>query len=418
MRRLALVLIAAAWVGACTDSLAGGATCPSLCPEQSLPIEEVVLTDAITFDTTLSPFPVPGTEVGILLASRGDSLDIRGIFRYDSLPSVYPDEGVDRTITGVDSARLRVRFDTATADFTGTMTLEIYDVDTTAADTDTDALIALFRPDRLLSSIEISRQLLFLDDTVNVPLPNDVLLNKITSGGRLRVGLRMVGEGSVIVHSVETGLAPVLVFDPAPDDPDINIRALSVNSRTPTDNPLKASDLRDFPLPVVVPPVPEADLTAGGFPATRGFMRVNLPAFYRDSVILVRAQLVLVQRPVRGLADTARTSIFPVAASSSSAVTDLERIAQLAHPPLAFGIGPIFAAPRDSGERRVDIVLLTRQWALDATLPDPPQTIVLLRRADEGRGVGRLAFFGSDAPAELRPRLALAFVRRSRFGLP
>jgi hypothetical protein len=324
---------------------------------------------------------------------------------------------VDRSIVAIDSARIRVRFDTSAVRFTGTMTLEAYDVDTTAADADHAALISLFRPDRLLGSLEVNRQLLFIDDTVNVAISNQVLLQKITTNQRLRVGLRMVGSGEVIVQSVETGLAPVLIFDPAPDNTNISVRAVSVNSRTPVDDPLAAADLRDYSLQVVVPPVPEG-LSAGGLPAHRGFLRLDLPSYYRDSVVLVRAQLVLVQRPVRGVGDADSVLVFPVAASSSAAVTDLIRVAQLAHPPLAFGIAPIFAAPRDSGERRIDLITLARQWTLDATLADPPLTVLLLRRADEGRGSGRLAFYGLDASPELRPRLHLAFVRRARFGLP
>jgi hypothetical protein len=415
-RRLFAVLLAAA-AGACSDDLAGGATCPSLCPEQTLPIEEVVL-DAVAFDTTLAPFPVPGTEIGVLLASRGDSLDVRGIFRYDSLPRVYPDNGVDRQIVDLDSARIRVRFDTTQVGFDGTITLEAYDVDTSAADTDTGALLPLFRPDRLLGSLEISRQLLFLDDTVNVPISNAVLLQKIAASQRLRVGFRMVGTGELIIQSVESALAPVLVFDPAPDNPDINIRAVSVNSRTPAGDPFGASDRRDFSLPVIVPPAPTERLSAGGLPAQRSFLRLNIPPYYRDSVVLVRAQLRLVQRPVSGVADGDSALVYLVAASSSSSVTDLARVAQLAYPPLSFGIAPVYAAPRDSGERRIDIIMLLRQWTLDVALPDPPQTAILLRRGDEGRAVGRLAFYGLDAPADLRPRLHLSFVRRSRFGLP
>lgn len=409
----AIILVA----GACGESLDGGQTCPALCPVQSLAVQDIVL-NAIAFDTTLGTYPVRGTEPGLLLAERGDTLDVRAVVRWDSLPQTYLRLGVTNEITSVDSSRLFVRIDTAAANFTGTVTLEAYDVDTTAVDTNSAALIALFRADRKISSINIARSALFLQDTVSLPLDNAYLLGKIRNGQRLRVGFRMVGAGDMTIQSVETALPVALQFDPAPGDTVVPSGSLTPLSLNPRDDLVSATDLQDFSLVVKAPPAPAERVSAGGLPAYRGYLRFAIPAFYLDSVSIVRAQLELVQRPIHGLAEADLATVYPVVVSAESTVTDLNRAAQLVYAPLSFSIQPLIYAPRDSGDRRVDIVQLVRQWAAQATVTNPIQTAIVLRGANEGRAPGRLAFFGLDAPDALRPKLRISFIARTRFGTP
>lgn len=415
-----LVLALAAAVGAaaaCSESLDGGQGCPALCPQQTLPVQDIVL-DAIAFDTTLGPFPILGTEPGLLLAQHGDTLDVRAVVRYDSLPSKYVKDTTTRDITAVDSARLFVRIDTSAVNFTGTITLEAYDVDTTAADSNTAAVAALFRADRLIGSATIDRPILFLDDTLNIALSNAFVLEKIQNHKRLRVGFRMVGTGDLTLKSVEMGLPVALKFDPAPGDTAVGSRVLGPISRTPSNDLITANDLLDYSLLVKAPPPPAERIAAGGLPAYRGYLRFAIPKYYFDSVIVVRAQLSLTQRPVHGANDGDLATIYPVVVSATGAVTDLKRVSQLVYPPLSFLISPLVFAPKDSGERRLDIVNLVRQWAAASKSTSPIQTALVLRGASEGRAPGRLAFFGLDAPQALRPKLTLSFVARSRFGMP
>src|SRR5690606_1800883 len=144
------------------------------------------------------------------------------------------------------SSRLFIRIDTAVVHFTGTATIEVYDVDTTAADTNTAAIAALFRQDRLLGSVEITRNYFFLDDTLSIPIPDAFVLGKIQGGGRVRLGMRFVGDGDVTVLSIERGLPPALVFDPAPGNTSLANRNIAPLSNTPVGDPLAASDLRDY----------------------------------------------------------------------------------------------------------------------------------------------------------------------------
>ena len=189
-------------------------------------------------------------------------------------------------------------------------------------------------------------------------------------------------------------------------------------SFTPANDLLAANDLRDYSLLVSVPPPPEERVSAGGLPAGRAYFRFAIPSYFFDSVVVVRAQLVLAQRPVRGFADSALVTVLPVALSTGATVTDLRRAADMVYPPFSFGVASLTFAPRDSGERRIDMVQLFRAWSASAKLKTRPTTSLVLRTASEGLAAGRLAFFGLDAPPSVRPRLVLSYVARSRFGIP
>lgn len=419
MKRIFVItgLICAALAGACGEDLDGGGTCPGLCPEQSLPVQDTVL-NAIEFDTTLGTFPILGTETGLLLASRGELLDVRAVVRFDTLAKTYTLDGTDREITAVDSSRIFLRVDTSDVGFTGSVRIEAYDVDTTAADTNTAAVAALFRPDRLLGSVEVLRVQLFLDDTVSIGIPNSFVLSRIQTGGHVRIGLRVVGDGEITLRSIEQGLPASLRFDPAPGNTSVLSRTQNPLSNTPAGDFLVANDLRDYSVVVRGMPAPTERIAAGGLPAYRSYLRFNIPKKFLDSVVIVRAQLVLVQRPVHGIDEDSIAVVFPAPVSTTPAVTDIRRIAQLIYPPFTFGLTGLVFAPNDSGERRLEVVGLVRQWSLTSQLENPPQTAIVLRGADEGRSTGRLAFFGLDAAPELRPRLRLSFVARSRFGIP
>jgi hypothetical protein len=410
-------LICAALGVACSDDLDGGGTCPALCPEQTLPVQDVVL-DAVDLDTTIGPFPLLGTETGLLLAQRSDSLDVRAVVRFDTLATTFTLDGSDHEIVAVDSSRIFIRVDTAAINFTGTIAIEAYDVDTTAADTNTAAVAELFRPDRLLGSTEALRAQFFLDDTISIAIPNSFLLAKIQSGGHVRIGLRIGGEGELTIRSIEQGLPASLRFDPAPGNTSVLSRVQNPLSNTPEGDFLAANDLRDYSVVVKGMPPPTEHLVAGGLPAYRSFIRFNIPKKFLDSVVIVRAQLVLVQRPVHGIDDDSIAVVLPAPVSTTAAVTDIKRAAQLAYPAFSFGLTGLAFAPRDSGERRLELVGLLRQWSLTSKLENAPQTAIIIRGADEGRATGRLAFFGLDAPPELRPRLRLSYVARSRFGIP
>ena len=80
---LALPLVAA--LGACTEDLQTGGTCPVLCPGQEIVIRDTVLEGIVVLDTNLIGFPFQGSEDPLVLAAWTDTLDIRVVTRFDSL---------------------------------------------------------------------------------------------------------------------------------------------------------------------------------------------------------------------------------------------------------------------------------------------------------------------------------------------
>ena len=88
-RKYVVLLAAALGAAACTEKLGSGRACPALCP-----IEEVGIVDTtiagVVLDTTVYPGPAIGSERTVLLLTRTDgALDLRGVFRFDSLPKVF-----------------------------------------------------------------------------------------------------------------------------------------------------------------------------------------------------------------------------------------------------------------------------------------------------------------------------------------
>jgi hypothetical protein len=196
----AVAIASAALLASCSEKLQNDAGCPILCPDQGGDVVNVTL-DATTMDTTVASASGVGTELGLLIAARGDSLDTRAIIRFDTIPDRYAPKAADTTtvaVTEVDSAYIAMRVDTSALKITGALTLEAYDVDTTltndstVADTLTAPLLQLFRPDRLIGSQTYTRAQIL--DTLKYSISNAAILDKAKSGKRLRIGLRAVSS--------------------------------------------------------------------------------------------------------------------------------------------------------------------------------------------------------------------------------
>src|ERR1035437_4083973 len=153
-RRLSFILavLLAAGAGACAESLDGGAGCPRLCPSQTL----------LVLDTVINP------ELALLLATRGDTLEVRGVIRFDTMmTTITPPNDTTQLITRVDSAYLKVVLDTAHARIPAQIRFELYDVDDTL-ETDTPAapVNARFSPSRRIGGITVARA--FLPGTLSI----------------------------------------------------------------------------------------------------------------------------------------------------------------------------------------------------------------------------------------------------------
>ena len=380
--------------------------------------------DAVALDSTLGGFPFPGEQPYLLVALQPgrDSVDVRTVVRFDSLPSkFFPTGGADSlAITKVDSSFLILHVDTLTRRTIGTTTLEAYDVDTAdAVDTTAAALAPLFRAGRRLGSIALDSTVL-KGDTLRLPLSNAAVAAKAGGAKRLRIGLRLTGatRSRFRIFSTQGGASTrgaSLSFDPSTDTTYTPL-VLAPSSGTPPANAEIASGLRDFTfLAAGVRGVEGRDLIVGGVPARRTFLRFAIPQRLADSTTVVRAVLRLVQQPSRGADPTDTVALVPDVVVASDAVTDVRRAVALTSSGRLFGVDSVRIVPTDSGLRELSLVGVVRSWR---SLPTGTQRAVVLRASLEGAQASDLRFYSMEAAAGLRPRLQISYIPRSNFGIP
>ncbi|MBA4071770.1 MAG: hypothetical protein C0497_08050 [Gemmatimonas sp.] len=417
---MGLVAAAAASLGACKEQLDAGSACPSLCPGLSVPIKDTVLSPVLEFDTTLVGYPSIGTEQGIPLASRGDTLDVRGVIRFDSLQRRFAPPGDTlRPVTRVDSAFVRMRLNLTQSRLPASVTFELYDVDTIADDGNTAAVLALFRPGRLITSRTLARA--EITDSLRFPLSTAWLLQKIQSGANLRVGLRLAGTGpvSLRVHSVETGLAAEVRYHVSPDTAVRQV-VVSPYSKTPVEPPALANDFRDYAV-VARNALPQAGALAfstGGVPARRAYLRFNVPQWLLDSTTIVRATLLLTQAPQRGFDEADSVTVVGQAVAATKLIRDLYRSSQILIPAGLFIADSIRVAPADSGVRLLEMNGLLRVWKSSTAVTEAPQRAIVLLQKEEGLHGAEVRFFNARSPASVRPRLRVSYIPRVNFGVP
>jgi hypothetical protein len=292
------------------------------------------------------------------------------------------------------------------------VSIELYDVDS-PADTVAADLLPLFNPSRLLGSKTFAPESL-AKDTIFLPVAPAAVLTKIVNGQRLRIGLRLVSTASTQLR-ISAGSA-VLRFKPASD----TAVTVSMLSQTPSDSTLTTlrNDLADYVITAkgVAPPAPNT-IVVGGFPASRTYMRFDLPSHIVDSSTVVRATLTLTQYPTRdspSALDSLGIYAFPVTAGA--VVTDIPRLLRLVTINTAATADSLLVAPADSGTRRLELVNLVRVWK--NTKVEQTQRALVLVVGREGSNPALASFFSSEALPALRPRLQLTYVPQVTLGLP
>ena len=398
-------------VAACSEVLDTSAGCPDLCSNQQGLIETITI-DPIVLDTTVSAATGLGTELSLLLATRGDTVDSRAVIRFDSIPERYIKSPTDTPqIAVVDSARLRLRLDTAGARLPGPIVIEAYDVDTDAPDTLTSAVAALFTPDRLITSKTFATA--DIKDSISIEIPGPAIVAK--KGQRLRIGLRARGQGSVQlpVFSVEAGGAAQLYFR-ADRDTAVKPIVLAPYSKTPANQATVAFSLSDYTLLVKGPPAgpPEA-LNVGGLPARRVYMRFDIPKFIADTAQIVRATLLLTQRPDHTAEANDTVRVLANVSLAAKSVTDLARAAQIT---AGTTLDTLKLSPADSGLKTLEMAQVVALWR--AQNPDQTPRALILVSTTEGRAPVQALFFSIEAAPELRPRLRISYSTRKSRGLP
>jgi len=415
-RIAAAMLLAVMLLGACTETFTGGEGCPELCPTRPTVFRDTIL-DAVVLDSTLGGYPELGLSQLLLLANRTDTLETRGVVRFDVLPTSYlPNNGsTSESITTVDSVFLVLPLDTTARLGTAPVLIEAFDVDTTESDSMQVVVKSLFRADRLLGSTTITPG--SQGDSLRIALSRTALAAKIAVGARLRVGLRMSGgQGQLRLVAFSQGsAAPRLRFDPTTDTTYAPLTVTPSTSIADATSDLILSYLV-YGLTDRGSPTPDAaTLLVGGFPAYRSYLRFNVPVAISDSSTIVRAEVVLTQKPstFANVIDT--VSVLPIIPTSTNAVTDMRRILDLAADGFFASLDSIRLVPRDSGQRVLNVLTLARSWAV---LPDNVPRAIAFRIGLEGGQPAELRFFSSEAAPALRPRLRITYLPRTESAIP
>ena len=296
------------------------------------------------------------------------------------------------------------------------LTIEAYDVDTTATDTVVAILAPLFRPSRLIGSKTFAPE--SLTDTLRIPVSTDTVLDRVKNGTRLRVGFRIVSSKGVDLRvGTSQSATPVTLRIKA----SLDTAALPLNvqplSSTPKDQSFLAGPLADYTIFVKGGSAnPPSILAVGGVPSRRVFMRFNVPARIVDSTTIVRASLLLTQVPNRLLSPRESVFVYPLAILASPAVTDVASALQFLGSNGQFGLDSLRLAPGDSGLRSFEIVGLVRTWRGQPTTVSP--RTIALRSGAEGSLPAEIDFFSTKAAAAVRPKLRITYVPQTSYGIP
>ena len=412
----ALLLFA---ISACTEKLTSSLACPQLCGDQSATLLDTTLTGTISLDTALTGFPLFGAARDFTIIAQGDSADVRLVARFDTIPNLWrhPSATADSAISRVDSATMILVVDTTIGRPTVPITLDAYDVDTTAADSNRAALLPLFRPDRLLGSA--TYQPSEVRDTLRLPISNAAVLARSIAGSRLRIGLRLRNTTAIARLKIAGSLfAPRIRFRVSPDTavPPDTVRFTSF---TPANDGTLAAIYALYPIFVNGPqPIPPPGVLAiGGIGGTRVLLRFNLPPLLVDSVNVIRASLLLQQIPSRVAAsssDTISILVSPIIAGPQ--LTDPLLLSQFTGAGSAIGLDSVRLVPKDAGLRAIELVNLFRVWRNAGTVNSI--RAIVIKATLEGSSAAELNFVSSEGPPAQRPRLQLTYVPRRGFGLP
>jgi len=418
-RPLALATAVVVAFGACDEQLAGGLACPALCPNPPVTLRDTTIF-AVDLDTSIAGYPSFGGELRFFIASFGDTLETAAVVRYDSLPKTFtrPNVAGDSLIIVVDTgAHIQltvVRGDTLAAP----TTIEIYDTDLQGAeDADPTIVAGAFTPDRLLGSRTIPAD--SLRNTVRVPIDPLRLLNKIqsdTPANIMRIGIKVAQAGNpkVSVESSNGGGAPLLVFRPSTDS-TVPLISIQPFSRTPAEVFL-ASDLADHQLVLKSPPSPPLTVfRVGGLPSRRAYLHFTIPPAILDSSNVVRATLILTQRPnafAPEANDTVSVGQFGVIAGPT--VTDLTRaLLFLSRLDIRDSVRVVSS---DSAVRTFEMIDWVRAWR--GTKPEKTPRAMAIATTTEGENARQVDFFSIEAPLAVRPRLRLTYLPRTAGPLP
>jgi hypothetical protein len=160
--------------------------------------------------------------------------------------------------------------------------------------------------------------------------------------------------------------------------------------------------------------LPGADaIRVGGIPGQRAYLRFNIPSKIIDSSSVVRATLILTQKPnTASYLPTDTAGVVPFELGSGSAITDLRRALIF----LYVGMDSVGMAPQDSGQRSFEMIEAIRRWRF-TTAGRTPRALAL-RAMLEGTSAWQADFYSHKAALSVRPRLRVTYVPLIKQALP
>lgn len=421
--------------GACQENLAGGAACPTLCPD-TLTVKDVVLSGTAAFDTmvTVIGFPPLGTEQQLLLANYtqgGSPVQTAVVLRFDSLVRNKPDTdtlAAPQPFTRVDSAGLKITV-LAPTDTTkdtilvpDTVTFLVYDVDVNAPDADTASVHAQFNT-APIASRAVPRD--SVKGAINILLDTGFVAQHVRAGKRIRLGVRIQSAKptQLNIGSSEGGVPSVLQYFGFVDTTRSFVTR-NVNTVASGSAPNFAS-LADFDMVLQGTPLPAPGiLAAGGMPGSRIYMRFGVPSALIDSsATIVRANLILHQLANADFTTSDTTDsilLQPMVVQASPSVTNIPIAAGLVQLPSALAITGVPVENFHPNVTRPDTIPLVGVFTLWRRLgPLRSQRAIVLESSGEGIEPRQYLFYSNSAPADsLKPRIEISFIPRSGFGLP
>jgi hypothetical protein len=142
-------------------------------------------------------------------------------------------------------------------------------------------------------------------------------------------------------------------------------------------------------------------------------MRFNVPLFITDTAQIIRASLLMTQRPDRSVDPKDTVRIVAHVSLAAKAVTDVARAAQIT---AQSSFDTLRVAPGDSGVKAIEVAQIINLWRTQK-VDQTPRAVVLVS-ATEGSAPLRALFFSLEAAPELRPRLRISYSTRKSRGLP
>ncbi|MEO7038683.1 MAG: hypothetical protein ABI186_01480 [Candidatus Elarobacter sp.] len=443
-RLLPIIGVALLALAACKEDLAGGCASPSLCPGQTLEVHDTILVASEVIDTAVvvSGMPPLGTETGLLVAryadAFGDSVVSGAVLRFDSLRRAFPP--TDTTMPGkpvvsISAASLHFTATPDTSLIRDSVRFEVIDVDANVPDLDTATIHHLFDTRPALGTLNVKKDSIAIAHVV--PLDTTFIRQHVTTGTRIRLGVRVFSYGNDSTDKVAIAITPATSSTAATTGSTgsslvyVGHAAVAdtVDSLTFTNFSVSRSSggpefryLANYQLVLKgSPAAPPGVLAVGGLPSNRVYLRFDLPSALIDSsTTIVRASLILHQRADTSFADADSLTLTPRVVIASPIVTDISKAALLLADATTI---PLIGVRVNPNQVRSDTIALVSRASSIVSLwraeGSAVQRAIVLQSSAEGRDPRRFLIYTNTAlPDTLRPRLHLTYIPRSGFGLP